>query len=151
MRGFGAEAVEQVRQVAPPLRVTVAPTTKVGELEVALTPARQEGFRVALFSRSADRLEAFVDELTAEGVETVAFPADLADQGSGEPPKRRGRAAFAGRTRPATLVDVLPAVVAHGQHGSTPRLWNCLWSTRASARREVDQSVWSLSVPDKGM
>jgi short-subunit dehydrogenase len=40
----------------------------------------KEGFRIALVSRSADRLKSFVDDLAAEGIEAAAFPADLGDR-----------------------------------------------------------------------
>ncbi|MFD7862253.1 SDR family NAD(P)-dependent oxidoreductase [Streptomyces sp. NPDC059783] len=36
-----------------------------------------EGFRVALVARRKDRLDALVDQLTAEGIETAGFTADL--------------------------------------------------------------------------
>ncbi|MCC5577359.1 SDR family NAD(P)-dependent oxidoreductase [Microtetraspora sp. AC03309] len=39
----------------------------------------REGFRVALVARRKDRLEALVEQLAADGIETAAFPADLAD------------------------------------------------------------------------
>jgi NADP-dependent 3-hydroxy acid dehydrogenase YdfG len=44
----------------------------------------REGFRIALVSRNADRLESFVDELAADGVEAAAFPAQLGDRGTHE-------------------------------------------------------------------
>ncbi|MEU6142707.1 SDR family NAD(P)-dependent oxidoreductase [Streptomyces sp. NPDC047081] len=37
----------------------------------------REGFRVALVARRKERLDALVEELTAEGIETAGFPADL--------------------------------------------------------------------------
>ncbi|MEU1405609.1 SDR family NAD(P)-dependent oxidoreductase [Streptomyces sp. NPDC005728] len=37
----------------------------------------REGFRVALVARRKDRLDALVEQLTAEGIETVGFTADL--------------------------------------------------------------------------
>ncbi|WP_449372593.1 SDR family NAD(P)-dependent oxidoreductase [Arthrobacter psychrolactophilus] len=37
----------------------------------------QEGFRVALIARRPERLESLVTELAADGIEAVAFPADL--------------------------------------------------------------------------
>lgn len=37
----------------------------------------REGFRVALVARSADRLDALVQELAADGIEAAAFPSDL--------------------------------------------------------------------------
>ncbi|SDY03399.1 short chain dehydrogenase [Amycolatopsis xylanica] len=39
----------------------------------------KEGYRVALVSRTGDRLKSFVDDLAAEGVKAEAFTADLAD------------------------------------------------------------------------
>ncbi|MFF4507008.1 SDR family NAD(P)-dependent oxidoreductase [Streptomyces sp. NPDC001401] len=39
----------------------------------------REGFRVALVARRKERLDALVAQLTAEGVEAAAFPADLSD------------------------------------------------------------------------
>ncbi|MEU3983805.1 SDR family NAD(P)-dependent oxidoreductase [Streptomyces sp. NPDC026672] len=39
----------------------------------------REGFRVALVARRADKLNALVEELAADGVEAAAFPADLSD------------------------------------------------------------------------
>jgi short-subunit dehydrogenase len=40
----------------------------------------KEGYRVALVSRNPERLQSFVDDLAAEGVEAAAFPADLSDR-----------------------------------------------------------------------
>jgi NADP-dependent 3-hydroxy acid dehydrogenase YdfG len=40
----------------------------------------QEGFRTALVARNRERLEGFVEELAAEGIEAAAFTADLADR-----------------------------------------------------------------------
>lgn len=40
----------------------------------------KEGYRVALVSRSPERLQSFVDELAEAGVEAAAFPADLSDR-----------------------------------------------------------------------
>ncbi|RSM35712.1 short-chain dehydrogenase [Amycolatopsis balhimycina DSM 5908] len=37
----------------------------------------REGFRVALVARGKGRLDALVEQLTAEGIETAGFPADL--------------------------------------------------------------------------
>lgn len=37
----------------------------------------REGFRVALVARRKDRLDALVEQLTADGIETAGFPADL--------------------------------------------------------------------------
>lgn len=39
----------------------------------------KEGFRVALVARRREKLQAIVEELTADGIEAVAFPADLFD------------------------------------------------------------------------
>ncbi|MFF4260186.1 SDR family NAD(P)-dependent oxidoreductase [Streptomyces sp. NPDC001663] len=39
----------------------------------------REGFRVALVARRKERLDALVAQLTDEGIEAVAFPADLSD------------------------------------------------------------------------
>jgi NADP-dependent 3-hydroxy acid dehydrogenase YdfG len=40
----------------------------------------QEGFQVALVARTATRLNAMVEELSAEGIEAAAFPADLTNR-----------------------------------------------------------------------
>jgi NADP-dependent 3-hydroxy acid dehydrogenase YdfG len=40
----------------------------------------REGFQVALVARTQARLDALVDELAGEGIETAAFAADLADR-----------------------------------------------------------------------
>ncbi|TKK85216.1 SDR family oxidoreductase [Herbidospora galbida] len=45
----------------------------------------KEGFRVALVARRAERLQATVDELAAEGIEAAAFPADLSDPAIARP------------------------------------------------------------------
>src|ERR1700761_6384287 len=37
-----------------------------------------DGFRVALIARNAERLDALVEQLAAEGIEATGFPADLA-------------------------------------------------------------------------
>lgn len=42
----------------------------------------REGFRIALIARRPERLDALVTELAAEGIEAVAFPADLTVPGS---------------------------------------------------------------------
>ncbi|MEV5177514.1 SDR family NAD(P)-dependent oxidoreductase [Streptomyces flaveolus] len=44
-----------------------------------------EGFRVALIARRADRLQTVVDELSAQGVEAAAFPTDLSDPAGARP------------------------------------------------------------------
>lgn len=41
----------------------------------------REGFRVALVARTRERLDALTGELAGDGIEAVAFPADLADRG----------------------------------------------------------------------
>ncbi|MEV6296644.1 SDR family NAD(P)-dependent oxidoreductase [Streptomyces sp. NPDC051896] len=45
----------------------------------------KEGFRVALVARRAERLQAMAEELASEGIEAVAFPADLSDPGNARP------------------------------------------------------------------
>ncbi|QXE38657.1 SDR family NAD(P)-dependent oxidoreductase [Streptomyces sp. GMY02] len=45
----------------------------------------KEGFRVALIARRAERLQAIVEALAAEGVEAAAFPADLSDPANARP------------------------------------------------------------------
>ncbi|WP_433446485.1 SDR family NAD(P)-dependent oxidoreductase [Streptomyces sp. CA-142005] len=45
----------------------------------------KEGFRVALVARRAERLQAMAEELASEGIEAVAFPADLSDPANARP------------------------------------------------------------------
>ena len=44
----------------------------------------RQGYRLALVARSGERLDRFVDELAAEGVTAVAYPANLAEPGAVE-------------------------------------------------------------------
>ncbi|MEV5177494.1 SDR family NAD(P)-dependent oxidoreductase [Streptomyces flaveolus] len=45
----------------------------------------KEGFRVALVARRAERLQAMVEELAAEGIDAAAFPADLSNPDNARP------------------------------------------------------------------
>ena len=85
----------------------------------------KEGFRVALVARRAERLQAMAEELASEGIEAVAFPADLSDPANARPvvasPPRPSGTAFLPATeldaaRPAPLVNLFlltPVEIAH--------------------------------------
>jgi short-subunit dehydrogenase len=78
-RGNGAGIAGRDQLVTEPSKVLVVFGAGTG---LGVSVARRfgrEGYRVALVARRAERLEALAAELASEGVEAVAFPADLTD------------------------------------------------------------------------
>ncbi|MFJ9552433.1 SDR family NAD(P)-dependent oxidoreductase [Nocardiopsis sp. NPDC101807] len=73
----------------------------------------REGFRVALVARREDRLNALVEELAGEGIEAVAFPADLSEPA--------GAPALVGAIRERLgRIDVVEYGPIGGEQGFTP-------------------------------
>ncbi|MFD4635898.1 SDR family NAD(P)-dependent oxidoreductase [Lentzea sp. NPDC058436] len=82
----------------------------------------REGYRVALVARRAERLDALVRDLAAEGVEAAAFPADLSDPANGRAVVEAIRARW-GRVDFVSYQPCRAARRSSPPPGSTARPW----------------------------